>query len=515
MNRYTRSIIGLFFTITIFLSADIYYKYQQFLSYHQNMSTKTMISTAAEIETLISSLNHQLKLFVQQEHTLLSSLYHYHKTQKHNSNKDEEHHQIKQQLNTLKNKIADYFPGYIEFTLADHGGNILLNQNSFKAYPLCRDNIKQAINSDSSQQPPLSLHSNPDKTQQHYDIMQTFKIITDKQSDKAIFFISYPITPLKKLLAQRQIKNHFLFIVNKQKPQDIEFTAFENNQQHIKSFTTNSSAILANKQYKPFRIKQTHWAIMDGIKIDFQQRQKNSLIIQHSFIALFFLLICALFLYIIRKESEKSSQTHLLLEGVENERKRISMDMHDHILADITHISRKIASKSHCNPQTVNKQLLSISQSIRDLIDDLHPNSLDLLGIEAALQSYINKHLSDTYYPDHQLTIDDQIEQQLKPYQKYTLFRIIVELINNIINHSQCSFYSVSGHINGSKIEFVIEDNGMGLQKQNNTTNASTHQSHGLSNINSRCQILGAKLTFENKIPQGTLTKIQLELINE
>lgn len=51
-----------------------------------------------------------------------------------------------------------------------------------------------------------------------------------------------------------------------------------------------------------------------------------------------------------------------------------------------------------------------MTTSIRNLIDDLHPNSLDLLGIEAALHSYINKHLAGIEFPDYSLKISHEID---------------------------------------------------------------------------------------------------------
>jgi signal transduction histidine kinase len=482
MNRYTSYIITLLGFITVFLSIDITYKYHQFLHYHQTLSYKTITSTASEIETILTSLQRELQLFVTQEHLLLSRLYF--------NSKD---NSLKQQLN---NKIQAYFPQFLEFTLANHKGQIIVNHNIFTTYPQCVQSIKQI--SKTKQSIPLTLHQNPFSKKQHYDIMQTFtpsSLNQGKNQPSAVFFISYSVAPLKQLLTNRQIENHSLFIVNTQTHK----IALTPKKRHSIHFTKMPAK---NKQ----TINNTQWVIIDQLNQSYRQTELITLFIQHSLLFIFFIIISTLFIKAIRTELTNNHNSHILLKGVENERRRISMEMHDHILADITHLSRKIMSHPPLNYQQINQQLLEMTTSIRYLIDDLHPNSLDLLGIEATLQSYINKHLSMIDNPQYSLTIDPDIDSQLKPYEKYTLFRILIELINNIINHAQATHYTIIGRLSPTFIIFKITDNGMGLPE-----NHKLSLGRGLNNIRSRCQMLGASFSITDHIPQGTISLIQFK----
>ena len=484
MNRYTHYIFGLLCIIIIFLSIDIYYKYQQFSQYHQKLSHKTVTSTASEIETILVSLERELKLFVNQEKPLLSRLYY-----------EPENKALKKQL---ENKMRGYFPEHIEFTIADHEGNIILNRDIFTAYPQCQENIKQT--SENKKQALLRLHNSPGSKKQHYDIMHSFNPDNSNSHQEAVFFISYSIEPLRQLLANRQIEHHSLFVINTYQQKKIEFI----NEQTLLSVKKNSLSRLQAAGEEQL-IEGTQWTIIDVVNPDYRKNELFILILQHVLLLIFFVIISGLFIKAIRNEIKNSTNTHLLLEGVENERRRISMEMHDHILADITHLSRKVMYSQNIDKHQINEQLLNMTTSIRSLIDDLHPNSLDLLGIEAALQSYINKHLSGIEFPDYSLKINPEIDSLLKPYQKYTLFRVLIELINNIINHAQTTSYTLDGTLRDGMIEFKIKDNGIGL-KNNNSHDSGL----GLNNIKSRCQMLGASLSMMDNTPKGTVTIIQM-----
>jgi len=493
MERYSRYILGLLVFFIVFLGFDAYYKFKTFKQYHQKLSHKTLVSTASEIDIMLVSLRRILKLFVTQEHQLLSSLY-----------LDPTHSVNKQRL---EQKIKDYFPEHIEYTLTDNQGKIILNPQVFDAYAQCREEIKRVSNTGVQA---LNTHNFDDPLKQHYDVMQSFTVLPHK---KAIFFISYSIEPLKRLMNHRQIEHHLLFAVNTQQQDQIEFIDDKSLQRLQQSEIANHLNSLDVKRYKMSRdeiktnqpIKGTNWMLVDIVDPQYLKQTLLNMLIQHSVLFVLFLLVSFFFIRAIRQEVNNSINTHMLLKGVENERKRISMEMHDCILADITHLSRKIDVSIQLNKKQINDQLQGIAKSIRGSIEDLHPNSLDLLGIEAALLSYINKHLTGEKFPDYTIKILPEAEHGFRAYEKYNLFRILVELVNNIINHAQCSHYVISSLMDNNKIEFRVEDNGVGRQNK-----AGQQVGHGLNNIKSRCQMLGATFSRVEKLPHGTVISITI-----
>lgn len=110
--------------------------------------------------------------------------------------------------------------------------------------------------------------------------------------------------------------------------------------------------------------------------------------------------------------------TEKLLEGIEDERRRIAMDLHDHILADLTNLSRDIRSlqmrKDRFGEEALDgfvvldHGLAEISHNIRCIMDDLHPQTLDMLGVGAALRSYLEKKLTRDELPSYRLYVDDR-----------------------------------------------------------------------------------------------------------
>lgn len=489
MNRYTSYVVGLLGFIFLFLAIDIYYKYQQFSDYHKKISEKTVSSTGAEIEQILLSEKRRLDLFADQEQELLTELY------------LAPNNPIKQQ--SIKTKIDKYFPDMLEYSIADSEGNIRLNQEAFEVYSTCRQNIIQMA--EHGKPALLNIHNRTNTKKQHYDLMVQLP-------NRSIFFISYHIDPIIKLLAKRQSEHHWLFVVNRQKSSQLEFIhpATFQELEHSDMIQTAAEFIASNtlvETGESARIQASDWIIVDQLDPDSRSSKIISLLIQHSIVMVLFIVLSVVFLMLMRKEVTNNSNTRILLKGVEDERKRISMDLHDQILADITHLSRKVSATEIVDSKNINAQLLLITRSIRNVIEDLHPNSLDLLGIEATLQNYVKKNACGGGLPAYSIKIPEEVDSLLEPYQRYTVYRILVELVNNIINHAQCSSYSVTTNYNNSMITFKISDNGIGLDK-----NSGHRTSLGLNNIKSRCQMLGAAFSLSDNVPSGTLITLSLNI---
>ncbi len=203
-----------------------------------------------------------------------------------------------------------------------------------------------------------------------------------------------------------------------------------------------------------------------------------------------------------------------MLEAAEDERRRIAMDIHDQILADLTHLSRdlKAAAKDANNPhilQSLEKGLDEIKSSIRTIMDDLHPQTLDMLGLEVALRSYIERKLAHPGLPSYFLNVDEAVESALTEFQKLTLYRIAVEAINNVVSHAHCTRYEVECRLGSGSLLLSVEDNGVGLS---NTDAAD--MGRGLFNIEQRAKMIDATVRWSPaRFSSGTRFELELPLV--
>ena len=187
-----------------------------------------------------------------------------------------------------------------------------------------------------------------------------------------------------------------------------------------------------------------------------------------------------------------------VLHGVENERRRIAMDMHDGVLADLTAINRQLDS----NP-SLRTDIDSIITDLRRTIDDLHPQVLEILGLKAALQSWLDRQQLPTYHFD----FSDELEKSLNLQQKINLFRIITEAVTNIIKHAHADRFELILRDRDNTLILCIEDNGVGMPTKINP------DSHGYANINERAQLLGATAEWRtSRFATGTCFELTLAL---
>ena len=194
--------------------------------------------------------------------------------------------------------------------------------------------------------------------------------------------------------------------------------------------------------------------------------------------------------------------TEKLLEGAEEERRRIAMDLHDQSLSDLSTILRDVQqlsaqqSDSKTLAQT-NKLELDLELAIanlREIMNNLHPQTLDILGLGAAIEAHLEQHYLDVKLPTYHLYIDPQIHAlNLDKIKQLALYRITIEAIQNVIKHANATRYEVNLELREHQLVLSIEDNGAGMGK-----NITTHNGHGLNNIRERATSISAQVDWRH-----------------
>jgi len=186
-----------------------------------------------------------------------------------------------------------------------------------------------------------------------------------------------------------------------------------------------------------------------------------------------------------------------VLRGAESERRRIAMDMHDGVLADLTAINRRLDNfNSDSVTQDKIKSLRSdvdgIIEHLRNTIDDLHPQVLETLGLEASLRSYLERHSAVANFPSYHFECEQSIEDCLPIDQKINLFRIVTEVINNVIKHARCERFEVCLRLISQQLVVTVEDNGVGMPVNLKNTG------HGHANVAQRARLIGAAVQWRS-----------------
>jgi signal transduction histidine kinase len=201
----------------------------------------------------------------------------------------------------------------------------------------------------------------------------------------------------------------------------------------------------------------------------------------------------------------------------EEERQRLAADLHDDA-GPLLATARLYLNENLVN-QDKSTQLQSIYQA-RQIIDDtiqlirnishsLMPPTLKNFGLESAVNDLFQK-ISGSGTINASSRFHDYSER-LKPEKELVVFRIIQELINNILKHSNSSFIHLTENVHGDKFYLRIHHDGRGIVQSDFEKLTKSNIGLGLKNISSRMRVLHGSINFEKDISQ-TYYKITLEL---
>lgn len=208
---------------------------------------------------------------------------------------------------------------------------------------------------------------------------------------------------------------------------------------------------------------------------------------------------------LVKVNKHQQEMVQQIVNTQEEERKRIAQDLHDDVGATLSvlklHISNLPDTLKFQNDDAKNyydnslKLAAKASEDIRDISHDLLPKDFNELGLFNILQSRIDT-LNGKRVVRFQLFTDGD-EKTLTPIHSITIYRIINEIINNIVKHSQASSATIELTITESEVQIIAEDNGIGFG-----TNAGK-SGIGIKNITSRTEFLKGKLHIDSGV-KGT-----------
>jgi len=206
-----------------------------------------------------------------------------------------------------------------------------------------------------------------------------------------------------------------------------------------------------------------------------------------------------------------------LLEGAEEERRRIAMDLHDQTLADLSAVRRgleNLRQKTSCGDDAaaLEADLQRAMTNLRVVMDNLHPQTLDILGLPAAIESLLGKSCASATAPAyHFLANDDAAALKLPRLAQVTLYRIVNEAINNVLRHAHASQLEVGLTLRGGALVVAVEDNGRGFEHAPQLP--TTAGGRGLHNIQERARAIGAQVSWRSsRFSSGTRFELLLPL---
>ncbi|UOQ96275.1 histidine kinase [Hymenobacter sp. 5317J-9] len=208
-----------------------------------------------------------------------------------------------------------------------------------------------------------------------------------------------------------------------------------------------------------------------------------------------------------------------VLEAEEGERRRIGSDLHDGVGQLLTAAKLNLhALGQELQVQTAGQQAMLQNaldgvedsfKEVRSISHNLMPNALIKRGLAQAVRDFLDK-----VTPDGRLKINLEVVGldrggRLEPMVENVLFRVIQELVQNILKHARATEITLQIIRHADELTVLVEDNGVGFDPGAMGEEAGI----GLKNIESRMAYLGGRADFDAAPGRGTTVTLEVPMV--
>ncbi len=207
---------------------------------------------------------------------------------------------------------------------------------------------------------------------------------------------------------------------------------------------------------------------------------------------------------------QERNRIEAVIESQENERQRIARELHDS-LGQILALSK--INLSRLNTEGLEAENRDLLGSITNLIDEscrevraishnLMPPDLNNKNLAEILENLVNKNrLTNGIIYEFNSHLHNE---RLSIACKFTLYRVLQEILQNIIKHAAANKVIISISHSGDYINLLVEDNGKGFDTR------ITNLGLGLKNIHSRVKLLNGYFDIDSSINNGTVFNVSI-----
>ena len=226
-----------------------------------------------------------------------------------------------------------------------------------------------------------------------------------------------------------------------------------------------------------------------------------------------------------------------IIKATEDERYRISREIHDGPAQDLAHAVWQISLIERFMDRDMLKAREALGElrneikaclvNVRQVIFDMRPMELDDIGLTAAVQRLI-KHHKDKGKLNTEFIIDGK-QYDLPKHVEVTIFRIVQEALNNVIAHAEVDKAKIRMHYTDAMLNVLIADEGVGfdpsapsaedtrteeealLEEGDNVQGLKMGKHFGMLGMEERAKLIGAALSVISAKGKGTKIHLRIE----
>jgi signal transduction histidine kinase len=213
-----------------------------------------------------------------------------------------------------------------------------------------------------------------------------------------------------------------------------------------------------------------------------------------------------LFYYFRNKAEQKRNETytHNLIKAQEEERTRVARELHDSVGQKLMLLTKKTKTTGNQEMESLASNTL---EELRAISRGLHPATLERLGPTVAIRNMVDEVDTNTnIFFTHEI---EDIDAFLSREASLHLYRIIQEVLNNMVKHAEAKAASVTIEKKENTIEAIIADNGKGFEF---SEKLKISESLGMKTLMERAKILHSKIDIKSQINKGTTVTLTIPI---
>ena len=202
------------------------------------------------------------------------------------------------------------------------------------------------------------------------------------------------------------------------------------------------------------------------------------------------------------REKQQNQLIEAAVRSEESERHRIAETLHDEVGAILSsaklHLlgikTESLDNRDQGLHEKGRELLNEVIQKVRGISHNLHSNILKEFGLNEAIRHFLRKVTQGTLI-NSVTTLDDNYKTE-NPDDDISIYRMIQELVNNILKYAQASEISIGSNFTGRQLNITIFHNGHGLTQEEFEELRYRREGLGLKNIQNRVILLRGKIHF-------------------
>ena len=214
-----------------------------------------------------------------------------------------------------------------------------------------------------------------------------------------------------------------------------------------------------------------------------------------------------------RKSDENTSLAQQLIRVQEDQILHIARELHDEFGQTLTAIkinahileSAENIQEVATYAQDITSQADALYETMRDMIQRLRPEALDMFGLKVAVEQCILAFHLDEQEVELDLNIDDSVNDVEEIYT-IASYRIVQELVNNAVKHAKLTKLKVRLYVSDQNMHIIVKDNGIGFDPLKHKLG------FGLSGVDERARSLGGIVDIRTVIDEGVKIYVRIPL---